>query len=163
MQIEVGTVNKLSRAAMIVGAAAFAYWTLAPTSAPIHGFLAREDAAQFAAGFGMTMLAYVGFPRRRRTDLTKTVILASALLEILRYLIGHGCDPFNFAAGATGSLAVLATSGIERFRSLTRADPNQTFSMAYPNDRRKPRYVFKRAPKPAPGVPLAPPMPGADL
>ena len=92
MQIEVGTVNKLSRAAMIAGAAVFAYWTLAPTSVPIHGFLAGEDAAQFAAGFGMTMLAYVGFPRRRRTDLTKTVILASALLEILRYLIGHGCD-----------------------------------------------------------------------
>jgi hypothetical protein len=160
MQIVVGTVNKLSRAAMIVGAAVFAYWTLAPTSAPVHGFLAGEDAAQFAAGFGMTMLAYVGFPRRRRSDLTKTVILASALLEILRYLIGHGCDPFNFAAGATGSLAVLAASGIERFRSLTRADPNQTFSMAYPNERRKPRYVFKRAPKPAP---LAPTVPGAEL
>ena len=112
MQIEVGTVNKLSRAAMIVGAAAFAYWTLAPST------LSKAIANPY---------------------------------------------PFNFAAGATGSLAVLATSGIERFRSLTRADPNQTFSMAYPNDRRKPRYVFKRAPKPAPGVPLAPPMPGADL
>ena len=136
MRIEVGTVNKLSRVAMVVGALTYAYWTLAATSEPIRGFLAGADAAQFAAGFGMTVLAYVGFPRRRRTDLTKTVILASALLEILRYLIGHGCDPFNFAAGATGSLAVLATSGIERFRSLTRADPNQTFSMAYPNDRR---------------------------
>jgi len=155
MRIEVGTVNKLSRLAMILGAAAFAYWTLAPASTPIHGFLAGEDAAQFAAGFGMTVLAYIGFPRRRRTDLTKTVILASALLEIGRYLIGHGCDPFNFTAGAAGSLAVLTTSGIERFRSLTRADPSQTFSMAYPNDRRQPRYVFRRAPKPAP-------IPGAN-
>jgi hypothetical protein len=153
MQIVVGTVNKLSRAAMIAGAAVFAYWTLAPTSVPIHGLLAGEDAAQFAAGFGMTMLAYIGFPRRRRSDLTKTVILASALLEILRFLIGHGCDPFNFAAGAAGSLAVLAASGIERFRSLTRADPNQTFSMAYPNDRRTPRYVFRRAPKAAASIP----------
>jgi hypothetical protein len=160
MQVEVGTINKLSRAAMVAGAAAFAYWTVAPLSMPIHGLLAGEDAVQFAAGYGMTMLAYLGFPRQRRSDLTKTVIMASALLEILRALVGHGCDPFNFAAGAAGSLAVLAASGIERFRSLTRVDPKEPFSMAYPNDRRKPRYLFRRAPKPVVAVA---PAPGADL
>jgi hypothetical protein len=163
MRIEVGTVNKLSRVAMVVGAAAYGYWTLAPTSGPIRGFLTGADAAQFAAGFGMTMLAFVAFPTRRRTDLAKAVVLASAVLELLRYLIGHGCDPLNFAAGALGALAVLATSGIERFRSLTRAGPSDPFSMAYPNDRRKRRRSPRSSAQPATDSPLAMPIPGADL
>ena len=137
MRIEVGTVNKLSQAALAVAALAYGYWTLAPTSRSTGGIVEWAEATRFAAVYGLTMLAFAAFPHRRRTDLIKVVILVSVLLEIGRYLIGHGLDPLNPVAETVGAIAVLVPSFMERFRSLTRADPYEPFSMIYPNDRRR--------------------------
>jgi hypothetical protein len=137
MRIEVGAVNKLSQVALAVAALAYGYWTLVPTAGSTGTIVERADAAQLAAGYGLTMLAFAAFPHRRRTDLIKVVILASALMEIARYLLGHGLDPLNPVAETVGAIAVLVPSFIERFRSLTRADPYEPFSMIYPNDRRR--------------------------
>jgi hypothetical protein len=139
MRIEVGTVNKLSQAALAVAAPAYAYWTLALASGSIGGFAKGPDAAQFAAGYGLTMLAFAAFPHRRRTDLIKVVILVSALAEIGRYLTGRGFDSLNPVAVTMGAIAVLAPSFMERFRSLMRDDRHELFSMIYPNDRRRVR------------------------
>jgi hypothetical protein len=63
--------------------------------------------------------------------------LVSTLMEIGHYLIGHGLDPLNPAAATMGAIAVLVPSLLERFRSLTHANPLEPFSMVCPGDRRR--------------------------
>ena len=135
MRIEVGTVNKLSQAALALSALAYACWRLA--AAPIAAFLPWAGAAEFMAGYGLAALAFAAFPHRRRMDLIKAVILVGALAEIAGYLLGRGYDPLNLFAETGGAVAVLVTSFMERFRSLARAAPHEAFSMVYPNDRRR--------------------------
>jgi hypothetical protein len=137
MRIEVGTVNKISRvcsagAAVVSAIALFAVPNTGPAGAP-----ERAIATCFAAGYCLTMLAFSGFPRARRTDIVKVIVAAGALLEVGRYLIGAGYDGWAVVATTAGATAVLVTSFVERFRLLVRIDPTEPFSMVYPINRRR--------------------------
>ncbi len=134
--MDVGTVNKLSKAAPALVGLAYGYWTLT-ANAPSTGLIGWVDMAQLAAGYGLTVLAFAAFPHRRRTDLIKAVILVSALMAMGRYLVGHGLDWRIPAGAAVGAIAVMVPSLMERFRSLTRANPSEPFSTVYPNNRRR--------------------------
>ena len=65
--------------------------------------------------------------------------MACAMCEVARVLLGQAFGALALLADALGVLAVFVPSFIERFRSLTRADPHEPFSMVYPNDRRRRR------------------------
>jgi hypothetical protein len=76
-------------------------------------------------------------PATRRSDIAKGVTLLAVLIQLARRVCGYECDLLEVPCDALGAYAVFVSSCIERFRALNRADPYESFSLVYPNDRRR--------------------------
>jgi hypothetical protein len=137
MRLEVGTVRAACEAALLATMAACGYGLF--TERQWGGGLTALSlcAVHFAATYLVTVFSFAAFARSRRTDMVRIVILVALLAEIVRFLLAGGFGLLDLASDAAGAFAVLVPSFLERFRSLVRSDPKETFSMVYPNDRRR--------------------------
>lgn len=146
MRVEVGAINKISGVTLAGVAACYVYKmfiTSAPGAAAPVGF---GVATHCIIGYVLTTLSFLAFPRTRRVDLVKVVVLVAALVEIANAMIGRNCEPNNIIADGLGALAVLVPSMMERFRALVRADPNEPLSFVYPAERRRSDRRRSKAP-----------------
>ncbi|MDP2011806.1 MAG: VanZ family protein [Phenylobacterium sp.] len=81
-----------------------------------HAFVPWDKAAHFMAFYGLTLLLFTAFPRRRRLDLTVLAILAGAATEVAQILAGRDGEFGDLCADALGALAVLAPVWLEHLR-----------------------------------------------
>ncbi|WP_310540853.1 VanZ family protein [Phenylobacterium sp.] len=75
-----------------------------------------DKAAHFMAFYGLTLLLFTAFPRRRRLDLTVLAIFAGAATEVAQILAGRDAELGDLCADALGALAVLAPVWLEHLR-----------------------------------------------
>ena len=75
-----------------------------------------DKAAHFMAFYGLTLLLFTAFPRRRRLDLTILAIFAGAGTEVAQILAGRDGEIGDLCADALGALAVLAPVWLEHLR-----------------------------------------------
>ncbi|MFD3266096.1 VanZ family protein [Phenylobacterium ferrooxidans] len=81
-----------------------------------HAFVPWDKAAHFMAFYGLTLLLFTAFPRRRRLDLTVLAIFAGAATEVAQILAGRDGELGDLCADALGALAVLAPVWLEHLR-----------------------------------------------
>ncbi|HQT55119.1 MAG: VanZ family protein [Phenylobacterium sp.] len=81
-----------------------------------HAFVPWDKAAHFMAFYGLTLLLFTAFPRRRRLDLTVLAIFAGAATEVAQILAGRDGEFGDLCADALGALAVLAPVWLEHLR-----------------------------------------------
>lgn len=81
-----------------------------------HAFVPWDKAAHFMAFYGLTLLLFTAFPRRRRLDLTVLAIFAGAGTEVAQILAGRDGEIGDLCADALGALAVLAPVWLEHLR-----------------------------------------------
>jgi len=156
MALKVGMVRTTCRLAL-AGMAVLAGYEAFVASGPFSTGLGAMGSGLGPAGhvlafYAITLLAFAAFPKRRRSDIFKAVVLLGALVEIVRFVMGQGflapailgqplgamsSSPANLLADIGGAYAVFLPSFMERFRALTRADPHEPLSMVYPGDRRR--------------------------
>jgi VanZ family protein len=77
-----------------------------------------DKAAHFIAFYGITLLAFSAFPKRRRMDLVVQAICAGAAMEVLQSMVGRDGQVGDIVADAAGALAVFAPMWLERRREL---------------------------------------------
>lgn len=75
-----------------------------------------DKAAHFVAFYGLTLLLFTAFPRRRRLDLTVLAIFGGAATEVAQILAGRDGEIGDLCADALGALAVLAPVWLEHLR-----------------------------------------------
>jgi len=81
-----------------------------------HALVPWDKAAHFMAFYGLTLLLFTAFPRRRRLDLTVLAIFAGASTEVAQILAGRDGEIGDLCADALGALAVLAPVWLEHLR-----------------------------------------------
>jgi hypothetical protein len=81
-------------------------------------------AARFAGGYAVALLAFAAFPLSRRNDLVLGLIVAAALAEVARGVLGHDFDLFRVMADAGGVLAAHIPTHIEALRKTMRETPS---------------------------------------
>jgi hypothetical protein len=135
MRMEVGSVNRISQGSLALAAVAcgFVFFTHRAVSIPSIS----EISLHFFGLYFVTFLSFAAFPKLRRVDIVKGVVLLSILVQLAGCLLTRQQDFIGCGAGCVGALAVLSTSFIERFRSVMRADKHESFSMVYPGNRRR--------------------------
>ena len=77
-----------------------------------------DKAAHFIAFYGVTLLAFSAFPKRRRMDLVMLAIFAGAAVEVFQSLTGRDGEIGDLLADAAGAFAVFAPIYLERQREL---------------------------------------------
>jgi VanZ family protein len=77
-----------------------------------------DKAAHFIAFYGLTVLAFSAFPKRRRMDLVVLAVFAGAAVEVIQSLTGRDGEIGDLVADAAGAFAVFAPIWLERRREL---------------------------------------------
>jgi VanZ family protein len=85
-------------------------------------FVPWDKAAHFIAFYGLTILMFAAFPRRRRLDLTMIAVLAGCGIELAQQLTGRDAELGDVAADALGAFAVMAPLWMERLRGDSRRE-----------------------------------------
>ena len=136
MRIRVGAVNAVSKVFLCTTVLGF-YLIDLGASVGLKGAGEITPKGYFIAFYLMTLLAFCAFPRRRRGDIAKLMVLAAVVAEAARRVEGFNPSLLNVAAAAAGAGAVFLPSFLERFRTLMRSDSRELFSMVYHGDRRR--------------------------
>lgn len=109
--------------------------------APAHtvASLVPMDSALVHAGlfYGVTAVAFVAFPRLRRSDMAGIAVVMAGLVELVQLATGHGGQMSDWLAGASGVGALYAPTMLEQMRHMARKHAYSTFSDLAANDRRK--------------------------
>ena len=93
-----------------------AFGMLGPYRGLERAFVPWDKAAHFMAGYGATLLMFVGFPKRRRLDLVVLAIFAGAAGEVLQSAVGRDGELGDLVGDALGSIAVYAPIWLDRLR-----------------------------------------------
>ena len=81
-----------------------------------HALVPWDKAAHFIAFYGVTLLAFSAFPRRRRLDIVMLATFAGSAIEVLQLIDGRDAELGDVIADAAGAFAVLAPVWLERLR-----------------------------------------------
>lgn len=79
-----------------------------------------DKAAHFLAFYGITVLFYLSFPRRRRMELALIAALLGCGIEIVQQLTGRDASAADMLANASGAFAVYLPGLVERVRAAAR-------------------------------------------
>jgi VanZ family protein len=93
-----------------------AFGMLGPYRGLERALVPWDKAAHFIAGYGVTLLLFTGFPKRRRLDLVILAICAGAAGEVMQSAVGRDGELGDLVGDALGSIAVYAPIWLERLR-----------------------------------------------
>jgi VanZ family protein len=93
-----------------------AFGMLGPYRGLERALVPWDKAAHFMAGYGATLLMFVGFPGRRRLDLVIMAICAGAAGEVLQSAVGRDGQLGDIVGDALGAIAVYAPIWLDRLR-----------------------------------------------
>lgn len=123
---------------LLLGAALVcAFGMLGPFRHLERALVPWDKAAHFIAFYGLTLLAFSAFPKRRRMDLVMLAVFAGAAIEVFQSLTGRDGEIGDIVADTAGALAVFAPIYFERQRDLR-------------TERRAARFAAASAPIPEP-------------
>jgi len=153
---------RLARAMGALAALGVAVLTLGPFQGLEQVFGLNDKAAHVIAFYGLSIMAFVVAPTRRRTDLAIMVLGFGVLIEVAQGLTGRSASVTDLLADAAGVVAAVAPGMIERLRHHVRKNPYMSFAEIHHQDRRRRLAGAKGAFRPAPSrLPVGASRPGA--
>lgn len=78
-----------------------------------HALVPWDKAGHFIAFYGLTLLMFSAFPKRRRFDLAMLAVFAGSLVEVVQMLAGRDAELGDVLADACGAFAVLVPVWLE--------------------------------------------------
>lgn len=106
----------LARGLLVLAFLICAIGMVGPFQGVEHALIPWDKAAHFMAFYGLTLLLFTAFPKRRRLDLALLAIFAGAAIEVTQILTGRDGELGDLCADALGALAVLAPVWLEHLR-----------------------------------------------
>lgn len=110
----------VARALLVLGGGACALLMIGPFQGLESAWVPWDKAAHFILFYAVTALLFLGFPRRRRLDLTLLAIFLGCAIEGLQGISGRDAGLGDMAANSCGALAVLAPLYVENLRMASR-------------------------------------------
>ena len=144
---------------LLFGRTAFAGAVLAAAALLFGPFAGVESAAgltdkeaHLLGFYGLSLLTYFAFPRRRRNDLAVMLVMLAGATELVQAGIGRDGDIWDWAADAAGIGLTVAPTFVEQLRKAVREAPHLPLrrALALADRRRK-----AAAPQPHPSSPPA--------
>ena len=111
--------------------------TLGPFQGAEGAFGLSDKAAHMVAFYGLTILAFIVAPSRRRTDLAIIVLTFGLAIEIAQGLSGRSTSLSDFMADMLGVAFATLPGLVERLRHNARTNPYMTFANIARSDRRR--------------------------
>ncbi len=102
-----------ARILLALAAVVCAVGMLGPFQGIENRLISPDKAAHFTAFFGLTLLMFSAFPRRRRFDLVMLAVLAGSGIEIVQALTGRDGELGDVLADAAGAFAVYVPVWLE--------------------------------------------------
>lgn len=128
-----------ARLALIGGSLTVTILTLGPFQGAEQNFGLNDKMAHAIAFGGLVAIAFLAFPRSRRSDLAIAALVLGAAIEVAQ-LFGHrSASVLDWLADAVGVWAVYGASMIETVRKSAREHGHLTFSQIAAMDRRRRR------------------------
>ncbi|PZR36541.1 VanZ family protein [Caulobacter segnis] len=128
-----------ARLVLVAGSLAVAVLTLGPFQGAEKIFGLTDKSAHAIAFGGLLAIAFLGFPRSRRSDLAIAALVLGAAIEVAQ-LFGHrSASISDWLADAAGVFAVYGASMIEQVRKAAREHGHLTFAQLAALDRRRRR------------------------
>ncbi|MDI1365429.1 MAG: VanZ family protein [bacterium] len=128
-----------ARAVLLLGALTVAILTLGPFQGAEQIFGLTDKSAHAIAFGGLTALSFAAFPRMRRTDLARTVLILGGAVEVAQLFSGRSASLADWAADAVGVVTVYGSSLIESARKMARDHGALPLSTILATDRRRSR------------------------
>lgn len=129
----------LARVALLAGSLTITALTLGPFNGAERIFGLDDEGAHALAFGGLLAIAFLAFPRSRRSDLTLAALALGAAIEVAQIFDQRTASLADWMADAAGILAVYGASMIETVRKTTREQADLTFSQIAAMDRRRSR------------------------
>ncbi|HEY3695505.1 VanZ family protein [Phenylobacterium sp.] len=118
----------VARVLLLLAGGVCAVGMVGPFQGVEEAFVPWDKAAHFIAFYGLTILMFAAFPKRRRLDLTTIAVLAGCGIELAQRLTGRDAELGDVAADALGALAVMAPVWVGRLRSDSRRERRRPFA-----------------------------------
>lgn len=126
-----------SRVALLAGSLAVAVLTLGPFNGAEKVFGLNDKTAHALAFGGLLAIAFLAFPRMRRSDLTVAALILGAAVEVAQIFDHRTASLLDWLSDAAGVCAVYGVSMIENVRKMTREQADLSFSEIAAMDRRR--------------------------
>ena len=109
--------NLIARLLLIAAGLVCGIGMVGPFGGIERAWVPWDKAAHFIAFYGLTLLLFSAFPRRRRLDLAVLATFAGCLIEVAQTLTGRDGEIGDILADAAGAFAVLAPVYLEHLRA----------------------------------------------
>lgn len=126
-----------ARVALVLGSVTVAVLTLGPFQGAEQIFGLNDKAAHAIAFGGLLAIAFLAFPRMRRTDLVIAALILGGAVEIAQLFDNRSASVLDWLADAGGILTIYAASMIETVRKMARDQGELTFNEIAAMDRRR--------------------------
>lgn len=127
----------LARATLLVSAPAAVVLFLAPASSLPPVLNISSGVAHAAVFYGLTAVAFVAFPRLRRSDMAGVSLVMGGMIELVQLATGGSARMSDWLAAVAGVAALYVPTVLEQMRHMARKHAYTTFSDLAANDRRK--------------------------
>jgi VanZ family protein len=133
-----------ARSCLALGLGAVLVLTLGPFQGLEQVFGLNDKAAHILAFSGLTAIAFLAVPRRRRGDIVRALIFLGGAIEMIQAIEGRDASFLDWVADAVGVYGIYGAGMIEVVRQQARERSRMTFSRVSANDRRGPRRERRR-------------------
>jgi len=137
MNLMPSNIVTLARATLLVSVPAAVVLFLAPASSLPPILNVGSGLAHAAIFYGITAVAFVAFPRLRRSDMAGVSVVMGGLIELVQLATGGSARIGDWLVAAAGVATLYAPSMLEQMRHMARKHAYSTFSDLAANDRRK--------------------------
>ena len=127
-----------ARVALVLGAAGCAWVTFSPYHSLQEAYASWGKGFHLIVAYGLTALAFLSFPRSRRTDMVLAGWVLAGLFEAARMVLAHDARLGDWAADVMGAGAVMAPTYVEAIRKAHRERASLSVHQMLGHRRRKP-------------------------
>jgi VanZ family protein len=131
--------TKAARLVLLCGAIGVVILTLGPFQGAEEMFLLNDKSAHAIAFGSLTAVAFIAFPRLRRFDMARTVVLLGGAIELAQLVTGRSASLTDWLADVAGVAMIYLPSQIEVLRRLARERGDDSFALIHEQDRRRVR------------------------
>jgi VanZ family protein len=130
-----------ARTCLAMGLGIVLVLTLGPFQGLERVFGLNDKAAHVIAFAGLTAIAFLAFPRRRRYDIVRALLLMGGMIEVIQAFEHRDASFYDWLADAGGIYAIYGAGMIESVRKQARECGAVSFSSAAGPDRRSRRAI----------------------
>lgn len=132
----------LARASGVLGLLTLTVLMVGPFQGLEQSFGLNDIAAHVIAFYGLTVIAFVVAPDRRRTDMAIMLLGFGVAIELVQAATGRSASVVDLLADAAGVTAAVVPGMVERLRRDVRRYPMLSYAEIRRMDRRQKRRVL---------------------